>query len=56
MIRSLAKVALIEEKIRESRPRWFGHIKRRSVATPVRRCEMIDPPAERDGGVDRRIV
>ena len=53
VIRSLAEVAPIEEKMRESRLRWFGHIKRRSVAAPVRRCKMIAPPAEREGGVDR---
>ena len=30
--------------MRESRLRWFGHVKRRSVAAPVRRCERINPP------------
>ena len=55
VIRSLAEVAPIEEKIRESRLRWFAHVKRRNVAAPVRRCEMIvPPPVEREGGVDRR--
>ena len=54
VIRSLAEVASIEEKMRESRLRWFGHVKRRSVAPPVRRCEMIVPPVEREGGADRR--
>ena len=38
VIRGLAKVAPIEEQMRESRLRWFGHMKRRSVAAPVRRC------------------
>ena len=54
VIRSLAEVAPIEEKMRESRLRWFDHVNRRSVAAPVRRCEMIIPPVEREGGVDRR--
>ena len=36
--------------------RWFGHVKRRSVAAPVRRCEMIVPPVEEEGGVGRRSV
>ena len=51
VIRSLAEVASIEEKMRESRLRWFGQVKRRSVAAPVRRCEMIAPPRwkEREG-------
>jgi len=37
VIKDLAKVAPIEEKMRESRLRWFGHVKRRSVAATVRR-------------------
>ena len=45
VIRGLAEVAPIEEKMRESRLRWFGHVKRRSVAAPVRRWEMIDAPS-----------
>jgi len=49
VIRSLAEVAPIEEKMRESRFRWFGQVKRRSVAAPVRRCEMIDPPGGKRG-------
>ena len=49
VIRNLAGVAPIEEKMRESRLRWFGHVKRRSVAAPVRRCEMIVPPGGRRG-------
>ena len=47
VIRSLAGVAPIEEKLRETRLRWFGHVKRRSVAAPMRRCEMIIPPVKR---------
>ena len=49
VIRSLAGVAPIEEKVRESRLRWFGHVKRRSVAAPVRRCETINPPGGKRG-------
>jgi len=49
VIRSLAEVAPIEEKLRETRLRWFGHVKRRSVAAPVRRCEMIVPPGGKRG-------
>ena len=35
--------------MRESRLRWFGHIKRRSMAGPVRRCELIDLPGGKRG-------
>ena len=40
--RSLVGVAPIEEKMRENRLRWFGHIGRRSMDAPVRRVEKID--------------
>jgi len=49
VIRDLAKVAPIEEKMRESRLRWFGHVKRKSVGAPVRRWEMIDAPGSKRG-------
>ena len=42
MIRERVGVAPLEEKLRETRLRWFGHVKRRSVNTPVRRCEAIN--------------
>jgi len=44
VIRDLVKVATIEDKMRESRLRWFDHVKRRSVDAPVRRCETINIP------------
>ena len=34
-------VAPLEDKLRETRLRWFGHVKRNSVDAPVRRCEAI---------------
>ena len=49
VIRRLVEVAPIEEKMRESRLRWFGHVKRRSVAAPVQRYEMIVPPGGKRG-------
>jgi len=30
--------------MREARLRWFEHIRRRPMNTPVRRCEMIEYP------------
>jgi len=49
VIRDLVKVAPIGDKIRETRLRWFGHVKRRSVDAPVRRCERINIPEGRRG-------
>jgi len=40
-ISNLVKVAPIEDKMRETRLRWFGHVKR-SVNALVRRCESIN--------------
>ena len=35
-------VTLLEEKMTQTRLRWFGHVKRKSVSAPVRRWEVID--------------
>jgi len=42
VIRDLVKVAPIEDKMRETRLKWFDHVKRRSVDAPVKRCELIN--------------
>ena len=49
VIRNLVKVAPIEDKKRETRLRWFGHVKRRSVDAPMRRCGIISIPEGRRG-------
>ena len=41
-IRSLVGVTMIEDKMRENRLRWFGHIGCRPMDAPVRRMEKID--------------
>ena len=41
VIRSKAGVAPFEEKLREARLRWFGHVRRRDLDAPVRKCENI---------------
>ena len=48
MIKDLVKVVPIENKLREMRLRWFGHMKR-SVDAPVRRCERINIPRGKRG-------
>jgi len=44
VIRGKIGVVTIEDKIREARLRWCGHIRRRSMDAPVRRCEKLDQP------------
>ena len=40
-IRTKIGVASIEEKIRQNRLRWFGHVRRRPTDAPLRRVERI---------------
>ena len=47
-IRDLVKVVPIEDKMREIRLRWFGHIKR-SADVLVRRYEGINTPRGKRG-------
>ena len=42
MIRKKVGVAPIEEKLRETRFRWLGHVKRRGMSALVRRCDAIN--------------
>jgi len=42
VIRDLVKVVPIQDKMRETRLRWFDHVKRRNVDAPARRCERIN--------------
>jgi len=42
VLRSKIGMTSIEDKLREARLRWFGHIRKRNTDAPVRRCEMID--------------
>jgi len=50
-------VVSIEDKLREIRLRWFGHVKRRSVEAPVRRCERINiPKGKREKGLSKKSL
>ena len=42
VIKDRVGLAPLEDKLRETRLRWFGQVMRRSVSTPVGRCEEID--------------
>ncbi|XVF73167.1 hypothetical protein PTKIN_Ptkin12aG0179600 [Pterospermum kingtungense] len=46
-IRADLKVASIDDKMRENRLRWFGHVMRRPEGAPVRRCEALTVGQER---------
>ncbi|PKA49222.1 ataxia telangiectasia mutated family protein [Apostasia shenzhenica] len=41
-IRKKVDVAPIEDKLRESRLRWFGHLNRRPIEAPIRKIELLD--------------
>ncbi|XP_019240349.1 PREDICTED: uncharacterized protein LOC109220340 [Nicotiana attenuata] len=49
VIQEKVGVASVEDKIREARLRWFGHVKRRSIEAPVRRCERLASVGSRRG-------
>lgn len=41
VIRDKVDVTSLEDKMRETRLRWFGHVKRRGIHAPVRWCERL---------------
>ncbi|XP_076887649.1 uncharacterized protein LOC143537863 [Bidens hawaiensis] len=43
-------VVIICEKIKEGRLRWYGHVKRRQVITPVRAVETLNVEGRRGRG------
>lgn len=38
-IRDKARIATIEDKMRKNQLRWFGHMNRRSINAPFRKCD-----------------
>ena len=55
VIRDLVKAAPIEDKMRDTRLRWFGYMKR-SVDALVRRCDRINiPEGKRGRGQPKRV-
>ncbi|KAD2393602.1 hypothetical protein E3N88_40579 [Mikania micrantha] len=50
VFRERLQVANISDKVREGRLRWFGHVKRRSQAAPVRKVEFLTVEGKRGRG------
>ena len=40
-IREMVGVAPIEDKMRENRLRWFGHIQRKPLDAPIRKSDLL---------------
>jgi len=49
VVKDKVGVGLIEDETREARLTWFGHLRRRSMDAPVRRCEKIQLMGRRRG-------
>jgi len=49
VIKGKIGVVSIDDKIREAKRRWFGHIKR-NMDSPVRRCEKSNRSDHRSKG------
>nr|XP_009783418.1 PREDICTED: uncharacterized protein LOC104232023 [Nicotiana sylvestris] len=47
VIRDKVGMALVEDKMRELKLRWFGHVRRRDTNTQVRRCESLTMAGQR---------
>ena len=47
-------VAPIDEKMRESCLRWFGHVQRRAINEPVRKSELIQVEGMQKGEEDQK--
>ena len=46
----MLKVGVIQDKIKEGRLRWFGHVKRRETTAPVRVVETLTVEGRRGRG------
>ncbi|XP_070036792.1 uncharacterized protein [Nicotiana tomentosiformis] len=56
VIQDKVDVAPLYDKMRESRLRWFEHVKRRSSNAPVRRCERLAIVDLRRGRVGKKHI
>ncbi|KAI5606473.1 hypothetical protein C0J50_1972, partial [Silurus asotus] len=53
-IRGTAHVGRFEDKVREARLRWFGHVQRSNMGYIRRRMLRMEPPERRKRGRPRR--
>lgn len=42
VIRKKVGVASLVDKIKEARFKWFGHVQRKCVDAPIRRCKRLN--------------
>ena len=49
LIRNKVGVVPIEEKMRETRLKWFDHMRRRPVGAPVRRVDEMEQVVKKRG-------
>ena len=46
----------IDEKTRESRLRWFGHVQRRVTNVLIKKSKLIQVEGTKNGGVSQKIT
>ena len=55
-IRETVGVTHIEDKLRENRLRWYGHVQRRGVDAPMQKSDNIVVSRDVRGGVDLDLL
>ena len=50
------RVTPIDEKMRESHLRWFGHVQRRAINAPIRKSELIPVEGTKRGRGRPKII
>ncbi|KAI0501803.1 hypothetical protein KFK09_016748 [Dendrobium nobile] len=56
LIHEKVGVAPVEDKIRESRLRWFGHFKRRPSDDPIRKVETLEMLEKKEHVLQKKIT
>ncbi|XP_076893865.1 uncharacterized protein LOC143545988 [Bidens hawaiensis] len=53
VFRERLRIASICDKIKEERLRWYGHVKRRQLTSPIRAVETINVEGRRSRGIPK---